>query len=88
LEATVSAGSRNVTVRITNPGATPALAVHLTLRDNITKKRVLPAYYSDNFFALLPGESREIQIETGATPPPQMAVSLDGWNVTPKTFQQ
>jgi hypothetical protein len=82
LQAGFSAESEHVTARIANTSATPALEVHLTLRDKATRKRVLPAYFSDNYFSLLPAESREIQIDARA-PLPGLALSVDGWNVTP-----
>jgi hypothetical protein len=83
LEASLTKSGGTVAAHITNTSTAPALEVHLTLRDAKTNKRVLPAYYSDNFFALLPGESRDIQIE--ASLPEYVSLFLDGWNVTPKT---
>ncbi|HEY1787909.1 MAG TPA: glycoside hydrolase family 2 TIM barrel-domain containing protein [Verrucomicrobiae bacterium] len=66
--------------RLTNPAHSPALAIKLTLRDTETGNRILPAYYDDNYFSLLPGESREVRIEC---PPAQGKVKLDlsGWNI-------
>jgi hypothetical protein len=47
--------------RVTNTGKTIAAGVHMQLRDRQTKARILPAYFSDGWFNLLPGETREIQ---------------------------
>ncbi|HYY98829.1 MAG TPA: hypothetical protein VE642_09580, partial [Pyrinomonadaceae bacterium] len=52
----------------------------VVLRDAVTKARVLPAYASDNFVSLLPGEARRITIEVPAGPR-DAAVELKGWNV-------
>ena len=44
--------------------------------------RILPAYFTDNYVSLLPGESREIEIEypaKSANGPAQLA--LRGWNL-------
>jgi len=52
----------------------------LTLKDAKTGERILPAYYSENYFSLLPGESREVNVnfsEVSARP----AVGVRGWNV-------
>ncbi len=69
-----------VTVQVANNSKTPVLAVHLTLRDAKTGKHILPAYYEENYFSLLPGKTREIQIESpGVTR--DATVSLDGWNI-------
>jgi hypothetical protein len=84
LEAGLRRANGSAIAVVTNTGAAPALEVHLTLRDASTNERILPAYYSDNYFTLMPGESRKIQID--ASLPGQCSVSVDGWNVTPKTF--
>ncbi|HUC85929.1 MAG TPA: glycoside hydrolase family 2 TIM barrel-domain containing protein, partial [Candidatus Acidoferrales bacterium] len=74
-----------VHVRVDNPAKTPVLALALTLRDAKTGQRILPAYYSDDYFSLLPGESREIQIESpGITS--DATVTVDGWNVEPSAL--
>ncbi|HAO78634.1 MAG TPA: glycoside hydrolase family 2 [Verrucomicrobia subdivision 3 bacterium] len=65
---------------VTNPSKTPALLVRLTLRDAKTGQRILPAYYDENYFSLLPGESRNFQIETRG-PVNGAFVDTDGWNV-------
>ncbi len=66
--------------KVTNPSNIPALAVKLTLRDADTGKRILPAFYDDNYFSLLPGESREFHIKLGPTTA-KIQVSLEGWNI-------
>ncbi|HWH70137.1 MAG TPA: glycoside hydrolase family 2 TIM barrel-domain containing protein, partial [Candidatus Sulfotelmatobacter sp.] len=81
-----SAKGAILTGKITNPAKAPALAVRLVLRDSQTGQRILPAYYSDSFFSLLPGQSREFRIETRqAVAKPQ--VDLDGWNVQPASLR-
>jgi hypothetical protein len=47
---------------------------------------VLPVIYGDNFFPLLPGESKAVQIEY----PPgaarnTLALNIEGWNITPRS---
>jgi len=72
--------------RVSNPSKTPALAVRLTLRAAKTGARVLPVYYSDNYFSLLPGESHEVRIESpGAAA--DVSVTADGWNIEPADLQ-
>lgn len=66
--------------RITNPGKTPALLVRLTLRDAKTGQRILPAYYDDNYFSLMPGETRDFRIET-REPMKDVIVDTTGWNI-------
>jgi hypothetical protein len=76
----------NVSVHVTlkNPSNTLLLQIKLTLENAKDASRVLPAYYDDNYVSLLPGESRDIAIEYGASDgkgPVQIA--LRGWNLIP-----
>jgi hypothetical protein len=74
------AGGMAVEAKVTNLGKVPALAVRLTLRDAKTGARILPAFYDDNYFSLLPGESHTVHIET-RSPAKAINVSTDGWNI-------
>ena len=74
-------GEQVVTVRMTNSSAVPALNAKLTLVD-AAGKRVLPAFYSDNYVALLPGEERTIEVRYPASHAPRAtSLTLRGWNV-------
>jgi len=73
-------GASRVEVELTNRSDAVALATQLILRDARTRARVLPAYASDNFVSLLPGESRSVRIEVPARAR-DVAVELKGWNV-------
>lgn len=70
-----------VTVTLANRTEVPALNAKLTLVD-AQGKRVLPAFYSDNYVALLPGEEKRIEIRypksAGQT---ATALTVRGWNV-------
>ncbi|MCH8686226.1 glycosyl hydrolase 2 galactose-binding domain-containing protein [Pedomonas mirosovicensis] len=79
--APVVDGADNViTATLTNGGAVAALNAKLTLV-NEKGERILPAFYSDNYVALLPGESRTITIRYPATIKAQPHLTLRGWNV-------
>jgi hypothetical protein len=80
--ATLSAadGERKATVSLANNGTVPAVLIKLTLEDAATGRRILPAYYSDNYISLLPGEQRAITVEfAGGTGAP--GFGLRGWNL-------
>lgn len=83
--AAVTAGERQVTVKVRNVGSAPVLLVKLTLEDAATGKRILPAYYSDNYISLLSGEERTVTIglPAGTATP---AVGLRGWNLSTQTI--
>jgi hypothetical protein len=58
------------------------LANKLTLLNVADGSRILPAYLSDNYFSLLPGESREIDIDdpaSAAQSAPQLALRLESF---------
>jgi hypothetical protein len=66
-----------------NTSATPALMVHVKAVREKSGDRVLPALYSDNYIALMPGEWRTIHTEVddadthGETP----RIAMEGFNV-------
>ena len=78
--ANAANGERKATVKLKNSAAVPALLVKLTLQDAATGRRILPAYYSENYVSLLPGEQRTITVEFAAGTEP-LAFSLRGWNL-------
>lgn len=79
--APVAAGEdRLVRVTLANPGKVPALNAKLTLVDG-AGKRILPAFYSDNYVALLPGERRTIEVRYPAGVAAAPGFTLRGWNI-------
>lgn len=52
--------------RLENTTRTPALMIRLKVAGNSSGERILPAFFSDNFFSLLPGESKTIRITVNA----------------------
>ncbi len=79
-----SGSERKASVKITNSGSAPALMIKLTLKDAATGQRILPAYYSENYVSLLPGEERTITVAfpAGESRP---AIGLRGWNLETET---
>ena len=72
-----------IRIRISNPTPTVALMIRLKVLRNRSGAGVLPVFYSDNYFSLLPGETREVTLEfaeaslAGESP----KVFEQGWNV-------
>lgn len=62
LATTLSATKNGYTAVVRNTGKTVAAMVRLSLRERNGTDRVLPTLYSDNYFWLLPGESRTVTI--------------------------
>lgn len=69
-------------VTIKNPGKSIAFAVRLKADDG-KGEEVLPVLWDDNYFALLPGEERQIAAWHTASdvPDAKLTVSVQGWNV-------
>jgi hypothetical protein len=77
-----------VHVRLENIGTTAAIETKLTLLESDGATRVLPAYYGDNYVSLLPGETKELEIESPAsTVKSGLTLGLRGWNVTEKVVK-
>ena len=76
-------GDRTVLdVTLTNPTQTIALMTHLQLHRKSDGARVLPAYASDNYITLVPGETRMIAVEAATSDLSGGPVILvDGYNV-------
>ncbi len=90
LKATASSksveGRPVVEVKLKNPTDHVVLMAFLTLRNKKDGSRILPAYASDNYVNLLPGEERSLTIEAPTAANAALNLSLEGWNVTPATF--
>lgn len=79
-------GMMQLHVHLQNTGADVSLENKLTLLNAADGARILPAYYSDNYVSLLPGESRDLTIEYPvADSKQQPEVTLRGWNLPQRT---
>ena len=75
-----------VQVELRNSGTVVALQAKLTLVNAADGSRILPAYYTDNYIALLPGETRTLEIEYPAKAASGAAqIGLRGWNLAKQT---
>jgi beta-mannosidase len=72
-----------LTVTIENKGTSLAFAVNPKILKLTSKEPVLPVFWEDNYFSLLPKEKRVLQVEydlkdlDGEKP----LLKVDGWNV-------
>lgn len=90
----VSLGARRVAgndeqvieVTLSNPGDRPALLVKLAALD-AAGQRVLPAYWSDNYVSLLPGETRVVTIRAPLSAAAPDSIGVHGWNIEPGMTQ-
>jgi len=97
-QTTNDGDDRSTTVTLHNSTSTLAFAVHLKVNRTTSRRvsreapedsEILPVLWQDNYFSLLPGETRQITAryhinkESRASP----SVELDGWNVNPIIVQ-
>ena len=69
------------TVTVSNPGKSLAFAVHLKVK-NAAGEEILPVLWQDNYFALLPGESRQVTAAYSGRGAAE--VEVEGWNAKAK----
>ena len=75
-------------LNIHNPSSSLAFFVQLQYLDQ-NGWPVSPSFYSDNFFSLLPGESKKVTIETALKNlPANGKFIVKGWNVKPQTIKR
>ena len=72
-----------LTAKIANPSSDVALMIRLKPVKDQSRERILPVFYSDNYFSLLPGESKVVTLEfdrkyLGGESP---FVVMEGWNI-------
>jgi exo-1,4-beta-D-glucosaminidase len=83
-ESGVEAGGH---VTVENTGVGIAFLIRLRLLKQAQATEILPVFWEDNYFSLLPGEKREVSVnlrrtDLGGT---KVVLAVDGYNVTPVT---
>ena len=69
-------------VDVANPTSGIALMIRFKLVDTATSLLVAPVLYSDNYFSLVPNESRRIEISLDRVQPrPAAKLIVEGWNI-------
>jgi hypothetical protein len=76
-------------IRLKNTGNDAAIALKLTAL-HADGTRLLPAYYSDNYISLLPGEERTVTVQApiAAVGAGAIHFTLRGWNLADQTVAQ
>ncbi|MDR0431072.1 MAG: discoidin domain-containing protein [Tannerellaceae bacterium] len=81
-EGESKAGENIYHMKVRNTGNSPALMIRIKTMNDKEKELVLPVYYQDNYFSLMPGESKTISITLdkkylkGSKP----SFYVEGWN--------
>jgi exo-1,4-beta-D-glucosaminidase len=91
LEASASvernAGGDDVRVTLRNPSHSLAFQVRLGIHEQRHKEEVLPVFWQDNYFSLLPGDSRVIVAHYSPRKlEGHLQLEVGGWNIAPLTI--
>jgi exo-1,4-beta-D-glucosaminidase len=83
-------GKLKLAVEISNPSSAIAFGLNPKLLSVSTKEPILPIFWQDNYFSLLPGEKRtiEMQVEASLVTEKNVLFRLDGWNIKAVQKQQ
>jgi len=78
------AGKKSVVrVFVENPSSSLAFMAHLRVVDRSSGEDVVPILWDDNYFSLLPRESRQLNARfTTAMEARDLLLAVDGWNVS------
>ncbi len=80
----IGKGNDLYTITLSNNSSAPAVQTRIRSISTATYEDILPAFYSDNYFSLMPGESKTVTVEfnprhlKGGQP----IFELSGWNTT------
>jgi hypothetical protein len=78
----IGAGNDLYAITLSNNSSAPAVQTRIRTITSATGEDILPAFYSDNYFSLMPGESKTVTVEfnpkylKGGRP----VFRLSGWN--------
>jgi len=86
----IGSGNHRYTITLTNKSSEPAVQTRIRTLGSETKQDILPAFYSDNYFSLMPGESKTVTVEfnpkylKGGLP----VFEIGGWNTAVEVIQK
>ena len=75
-----------MSITVKNPGASIAFMVHMRLTAGRDGLDMTPVFWQDNYFSLLPGETRVVRVSYAAAAQPPV-LHVDGYNVAPFTVE-
>jgi exo-1,4-beta-D-glucosaminidase len=76
-------------VDLENPSTSLAFSVNPKLMKGTTGDLVLPVFWEDNYFSLLPGETRRVLVsfDHAALEGAQPVMRIEGWNIHPQEVE-
>jgi exo-1,4-beta-D-glucosaminidase len=84
--ASIHSEGEDVRVEVRNPSKSLAFQIHLSIVDGKSGEEILPVLWDDNYFSLMPGESRSVIAHNSpAANAGQLRLEVDGWNIDKET---
>ncbi len=83
----ISKGKNAIEISLENPSPGMALMIRLKILDIKTGERILPAFWSDNYFSLVPGEKRSVIITPENELINEPMIVVEGWNIAPQNIK-
>ena len=79
----------NIEVEINNPDEKIAFFIDLNISGEKSGNTVLPVFWDDNYFSLLPGETRKIKVSipTKYLKNDKPVLKVSGWNIEQQNFK-
>jgi hypothetical protein len=74
------AGGQRLQIEIANTSTVPVVDIKLNLRNAASGKAILPAYFTDGYFTLLPGERKKIALEAPELGRFPQAITAEAFN--------
>lgn len=76
-------GKLKLVIEFSNPSSAIAFGLNPKLLSFSTREPILPIFWQDNYFALMPGEKRtiEMQVDAFLIKEKKVLFKLDGWNL-------
>lgn len=76
-------------IRLMNSSSNLAFFVNPSIRKGKEGEEVLPSYWSDNYFSILPGKAKELTVEfqKSELDGEEAYLKLDGWNIVPQIIK-
>ncbi len=81
-----SGDGKKAIIGVSNPGSETAFFIRLKITDD-NGDQVLPCYFSDNYFTLMPGDEKQIELDYSSINNKDkidgLKFMVEGWNVLP-----
>jgi beta-galactosidase/beta-glucuronidase len=82
-------GKRTCDVRFTNNSESLAFFVNPSIRNGREGPESLPSFWSDNYFSILPGRTKDVVVKFESEPLQgrELYLKVEGWNISPQLIK-